>query len=73
MVSDTGVYNGDSNGDKKQDKNWAQEWQNSHKKGEDWYDCDSAHTEPVNSNMKAFALWWLLTRVAGWDGDTGSR
>ena len=58
----------DSNGDKKQDKNWAQEWQNSHKKGEDWYDCYAAHTEPVNANMKAYAAWWLLARVAGWNG-----
>ncbi len=60
--------NYDSDGDKKQDKNWAKEWQNSHKINEDWYDCYSAHSEPVNANMKAYAMWWLLARLAGWDG-----
>lgn len=62
----------DSNGDKKQDKNWAQEWQNSHKEDKDWYACYAAHTEPVNANMKGIAMWWLLTRVAGWNNDPGS-
>ncbi len=58
----------DSDGDKKPDKNWAQDWQKSHKKNQDWYDCYSAHSEPVNANMKAYAMWWLLSRLAGWNG-----
>lgn len=58
----------DSNGDKKPDKNWAIEWQNSHKKDTDWYDCYSAHSQPVNANMKASAMWWLLARLAGYNG-----
>lgn len=61
----------DSNGDKIQDKNWAQEWQNSHKEDKDWYGCYAAHTEPVNANMKGIAMWWLLSRAAGWNGEAG--
>ena len=59
----------DSNGDKAPDKNWAVEWQDSHKKDTDWYQCSSAHSQPVNANMKAYAMWWLLAEIAGWDGE----
>lgn len=48
--------------------NWATEWQDSHEEGVDWYDCDSAHSEPLNANQKAYAAWWLWARIAGWDG-----
>jgi hypothetical protein len=53
---------------KKRLGNWAIEWQNSHKKGVDWYSCTSAHSQPLNANRKAFAAWWLWTRLAGWKG-----
>jgi hypothetical protein len=59
----------DSNGDKKPDKNWAKEWQDSHKEGTDWFPCSAAHSQPVNANMKAYAAWWLMARLAGWDGN----
>ena len=48
--------------------NWAIEWQNSHTEGIDWYECSSAHSEPLNANLKAYAAWWLWARLAGWDG-----
>ena len=48
--------------------NWAVEWQNSHIEGVDWYNCSSAHSEPLNANLKAYAAWWLWARLAGWDG-----
>ncbi|PIE23483.1 MAG: hypothetical protein CSA62_07655 [Planctomycetota bacterium] len=55
--------------------NWAIEWQNKHKKGVDWYDCSSAHSQPLNANLKAYAAWWLWARLAGWkpglDSDRG--
>jgi hypothetical protein len=56
-------YNGGLN-------NWAIDWQNRHLKGTDWYECSSAHSEPLNANQKAFAAWWLWARLAGWDGNT---
>jgi hypothetical protein len=48
--------------------NWAIEWQNSHTEGVDWYECSSAHSQPLNANLKAYAAWWLFARLAGWDG-----
>jgi len=58
----------DSNGDGKRDRNWAVDWQDSHAKGLDWFPCSSAHSQPVNANMKAYAAWWLFARLAGWEG-----
>jgi len=58
-VRDTCAYDGG---------NWAVEWQNSHAEGVDWYECSSAHSEPLNANLKAYAAWWLWARIAGWDG-----
>jgi hypothetical protein len=56
--------------------NWAIEWQDSHTVNVDWYDCPSAHSQPLNANQKAYAAWWLWVRIAGWDipldaGDSG--
>ena len=48
--------------------NWATEWQNAHVEDVDWYDCESAHSQPLNANQKAYAAWWLWARIAGWDG-----
>lgn len=61
--------NYDKNGDGSRDGNWAVEWQNSHTRGTDWFDCASAHSQPLNANMKAYAAWWLWARLAGWDGN----
>jgi hypothetical protein len=59
----------DSDGDGTQDTNWAIEWQDSHTEGVDWYSCSSAHSQPLNANMKAYAAWYLWARIAGWDGN----
>jgi hypothetical protein len=48
--------------------NWAKEWQKSHLVNTDWYVCDSAHSEPLNANLKAYAAWWLFARLGGWPG-----
>ena len=47
--------------------NWAIEWQNTHTEGVDWYNCNAAHTQPLNANQKAYTAWWLWARLAGWD------
>jgi len=48
--------------------NWALEWQNAHRIDVDWFDCDSAHSESLNANQKAYAAWWLFARLGGWSG-----
>lgn len=48
--------------------NWARDWQDTHTVNVDWYSCSSAHSEPLNANQKAYAAWWLFTRLAGWPG-----
>jgi hypothetical protein len=50
--------------------NWAKDWQSSHKKDVEWYECTAAHSQPLNGNLKAFAAWWLWARLAGWPGMT---
>lgn len=60
-------YDNDGNGTV--DTNWALVWQGSHVQGVDWYNCSSAHSQPLNANQKAYAAWWLWARLAGWDGN----
>jgi hypothetical protein len=48
--------------------NWAVNWQNAHTEGVAWYRCSSAHSQPLNANLKAYAAWWLWARLAGWSG-----
>lgn len=47
--------------------NWATAWQNTHLQNIDWYSCNSAHSEPLNANRKAYAAWYLWARIAGWN------
>jgi len=68
-VNDECYYDSDGNGSK--ESNWATAWQNSHTENVDWYRCSSAHSQPINANMKAYAAWYLWARLAGWDGTTG--
>jgi hypothetical protein len=60
-------YDNDGNGSL--ESNWAIQWQNTHTQGKDWYNCSSAHSQPLNANQKAYAAWWLWARIAGWDGN----
>jgi hypothetical protein len=31
-----------------------------------------AHSHPLNCKLKAQAFWWMMARLAGWDGRSGS-
>ncbi|HSQ75025.1 MAG TPA: hypothetical protein VLT13_05685 [Bacteroidota bacterium] len=64
LPNDACEYDGDGNGSR--ERNWALEWQTAHP-GQ-WYSCGSAHSQPLNANLKAYAAWWLLARMAGWEG-----
>ena len=56
----------DSDGNGSLDRNWATDWQTAHP-GQ-WYNCDAAHSQPLNGNLKAYAAWYLWAGLAGWDG-----
>jgi hypothetical protein len=64
-ANDGCYYDSDNNGSL--DANWAINWQNSHTEGVDWYNCSSAHSQPLNANMKAYAAWHLWAIIAGWN------
>jgi hypothetical protein len=54
-------------------------WQNSHQLGVDWYENRNApsgtvvygehNTQHITANRKAFAMWYVLARIAGWSGN----
>jgi len=54
----------DSDGDGSRDANWAINWQNSHTENTDWYNCSSAHSQPLNANLKAYVAWHLWVLIA---------
>jgi hypothetical protein len=46
--------------------NWADEWC-SRNPGQ-CVDCDCAHSQGINCQQKGKAFWWMLARLAGWEG-----
>ena len=58
--------------------NFYLDWQNAHTLGSDWYENKSApggevvfgahNTQHITANRKAYAMWWILARIVGWDG-----
>ena len=47
--------------------NWALDWQETHTEGTDWFSCSCAHSQALNGNMKAYAIWWLWAKLGGWE------
>ncbi len=48
--------------------NWADEWCAEHPGSDLCVSCSCAHSRPLNCNLKARAFWWMMARLAGWEG-----
>jgi hypothetical protein len=58
--------------------NFYEDWQNSHNLGIHYFENKTnpggsaefgAHnTQHITANRKAYAMWWILARIAGWSG-----
>ena len=54
------------------------DWQDARAKGVDWYENRSSpggsaevgahNSQHLTANRKAYAMWYLMSRIAGWDG-----
>ncbi|MCU4157784.1 hypothetical protein J1N10_17545 [Carboxylicivirga sp. A043] len=71
---------GDDGSSTAYDGNFYKDWQNAHQLGVHYYENKHApggdvefgsHTEQhITSNRKAYAMWWILARISGWDGES---
>lgn len=58
--------------------NFYEDWQSTHTLGVDYFENKTApggsveygahNTQHITANRKAYAMWWILARIAGWDG-----
>ena len=67
-----GVYYLDDNatdGNDYDSGNWATNWCSANP-GSELCDANScAHSTSLNCNLKGRAFWWMLARLAGWEGN----
>jgi len=58
--------------------NFYQDWQSAHSLGLDYFENKTTpggsvafgehNTQHITANRKGFAFWWILARIAGWNG-----
>ena len=62
--------------------NFYKDWQDNHIVGTDYFENKSApggsvlygahNSQHITANRKAYAMWWILARIAGWNGEFNS-
>lgn len=67
-------------GTSKKGGNFYADWQKSKTQGQHWYPNKNTpggnetygehNTQHITANRKAYAMWWILARIAGWDGES---
>ncbi len=60
--------------------NFYLDWQKSKKRGVDYYENKISpngvvrfgehNTQHITANRKAYAMWWIMARLSGWDGES---
>ena len=48
--------------------NWPSQWCAAHSGHELCASCSCAHSQPLICNLKGRAFWWMMARLAGWEG-----
>lgn len=54
-------------------KNWAVEWLEKNPEHGIALPESAAHSHPLNGALKGRAFWWMMARLAGWDGRSAAR
>jgi len=49
-------------------RNWADEWLKRNPEHGIALPGSAAHSRPLNGALKGRAFWWMMARLAGWDG-----
>ena len=48
--------------------NWPTQWCTAHPGDDLCASCSCAHSQPIICNLKGRAFWWMMARLAGWEG-----
>ncbi len=58
----------DRNDDGRRDANWCDEWIAKHPDHGIALPESASHTRPLNAALKGRAFWWMMAKLAGWNG-----